>query len=139
MDGPPRCIVEFVSLAVMDWAGFKPLRTPKVHGTLGLMTINTDIFICVISGATRVAAVRPGENVQRISSVDFCQYLMAMSPGDKTDLSETLSTERTLIRTYRMEIFRTFMTMILATAPSIGLLQTIVNQSNTPALPLKSY
>ena len=74
IDAQPRCVVEFVSLALIDLADFKPLCAVKVHGTLGLAKINSDIFICIISGAARVATLRPGEDVQRIHSVDFCQY-----------------------------------------------------------------
>ena len=75
-DAQPRCVVEFISLAFVDLSGFKPLCALKVHGTLGLAKINSDIFICIISSAARVATVRPGEDVQRIVSVDFCQYLV---------------------------------------------------------------
>jgi hypothetical protein len=42
-----------------------------VYGTLGLINIKTDVFLCVITEALPVAAVRPGENVQRITSVEF--------------------------------------------------------------------
>lgn len=68
----PRCMVEFAALDDVDLNGFRELHTATVHGTLGLININTDIFLCVISGATRVATIRPGETVQRILAVEFC-------------------------------------------------------------------
>ena len=69
----PRCIVEFSSLDAVDLTDFRNLQTSGVHGTLGLININTDVYLCVISGAVRVATVRPGETVQRITSVVFCE------------------------------------------------------------------
>ncbi len=68
----PKCMVEFSALGEIDFDGFRELYTSTVHGTLGLVNIRSDVFLCIISGATRVATVRPGETVQRILSVDFC-------------------------------------------------------------------
>ncbi len=68
---PSKCMVEFTSLEKLDLADYHVLRATGVHGTLGLISINADVFLCVISGATRVATVRPEETVQRILSVDF--------------------------------------------------------------------
>lgn len=42
-----------------------------VYGTLGLVTINGDVFICLVNGQSKVAVVRPGENILRIQSVEF--------------------------------------------------------------------
>ncbi len=69
-----KCMVEFTTIESVDLTDYRIVRASGVHGTLGLISINTDVFLCVISGATRVATVRPGETVQRILSVDFCQY-----------------------------------------------------------------
>ena len=68
----PKCMVEFSALGDVDFAGFRELYTSTVHGTLGLVNIRSDVFLCIISGATRVATVRPGETVQKILSVAFC-------------------------------------------------------------------
>jgi endonuclease/exonuclease/phosphatase family metal-dependent hydrolase len=38
---------------------------------LGLITVNSDVFLVVVNGASKVATVRPGETVQRIHSVGF--------------------------------------------------------------------
>lgn len=66
-----KCMVEFSALEDVDLTDYRVLRAAGVHGTLGLININTDVFLCVISGATRVATVRPDETVQRILSVEF--------------------------------------------------------------------
>ncbi|KAK2750115.1 inositol polyphosphate 5-phosphatase [Myotisia sp. PD_48] len=67
---PPKCIVTFKkvdpSLGIMDYR-----RLGSGYGTLGLITLNSDIFICVITRATTVAEVRPGETVERIVAVEF--------------------------------------------------------------------
>ena len=72
----PKCIVEFTPLYKLDLADYHVLGANNVHGTLGLISIESDVFLCVISGADRVATVRPGETVQRIHSVEFCQCIL---------------------------------------------------------------
>jgi hypothetical protein len=90
-------MVEFATLEDVDLTEYRSLRLSGVHGTLGLININADVFLCVISGAVRVAMVRPNETVQRILSVDFCQsvclmlFLMLLKSADSTvtDLPKT--------------------------------------------------
>lgn len=65
--------MEFSRLNAVDLTDYRTLHSSAVHGTLGLININADVYLCVISGAVRVATVRPGETVQRILSVEFCQ------------------------------------------------------------------
>lgn len=48
-------MVEFTALEDVDLTGYRVLRASGVHGTLGLININADCFLCVISGAVRVA------------------------------------------------------------------------------------
>lgn len=69
-----RCMVEFAASDTIGLDGFRTLTPSGVQGTLGLITISDDVFLCVVSGAARVANVRPGETVQRISSVEFCEW-----------------------------------------------------------------
>ena len=64
-----RCMVEFSAHA--DLSEYRVLRSSGVHGTLGLINIGDDLFLCIITGATQVAKVRPNETVQRILSVEF--------------------------------------------------------------------
>lgn len=72
----PRCMVEFCTKDQFDLSEYVPVRSSSVHGTLGLINVNADTFICVISGASPVATIRPGENVLRIISVEFCKLLL---------------------------------------------------------------
>ncbi|KAL1302222.1 hypothetical protein AAFC00_002647 [Neodothiora populina] len=67
----PRCMVEFSLLQETDTSDFRSLSSLSAQGTLGLITIGGDIFLCVVNGSERVATVRPGENVQKITSVEF--------------------------------------------------------------------
>ena len=50
-----KCMVEFTAHNEVDLADYHVLRASGVHGTLGLININADVFLCVISGAVRVA------------------------------------------------------------------------------------
>ncbi|KAI4287004.1 MAG: hypothetical protein L6R35_003742 [Caloplaca aegaea] len=67
----PKCVVEFTTLEAVDLSGYRLLRDSGIYGTLGLINIDADNFLCVISAAVRVASVRPDENVQKILSVEF--------------------------------------------------------------------
>jgi hypothetical protein len=66
-----RCMVEFVHASSADLSDYRTLSPLPVHGTLGLITINNDVFICVVSQCEKVATVRPGETVQKIKGVEF--------------------------------------------------------------------
>ena len=68
----PRCMVEFSALNTVDLSDYKSFPQLSIYGTLGLISINSNVFLCIISGAALVATIRPGETVQRIISVDFC-------------------------------------------------------------------
>lgn len=65
-------MVEFAEKASVELSHFHPIGTIK--GTLGLITLNNDVFLCVITGAEEVATVRPGETVQKIFAVEFCAW-----------------------------------------------------------------
>lgn len=71
----PKCMVEFSAINEINLTDYRPLSS-GVYGTLGLININADVFLCVVSGSVRVATMRPGETVQRIISVEFCWYLL---------------------------------------------------------------
>ena len=71
-----RCAVEFDTLESARLDGYKSMRMEvinyRIHGTLGLITLNNDIFLCVVSGVSpRPIVIRPGETVRRIDAVDF--------------------------------------------------------------------
>ncbi|PYH97010.1 DNase I-like protein [Aspergillus ellipticus CBS 707.79] len=65
----PRCLVEFISSESLDLQGFRLLGDG--HGTLGLVTFGEDIFLCVVTGSSKAATIRPGETVSKIENVDF--------------------------------------------------------------------
>ncbi|KAL8655843.1 MAG: hypothetical protein Q9210_000645 [Variospora velana] len=67
----PQCGVEFTTLEAVDLSGYRLLRDSGIYGTLGLINVDADNFLCVISAAVKVASVRPDENVQKILSVEF--------------------------------------------------------------------
>ncbi|KAF1984647.1 hypothetical protein K402DRAFT_455789 [Aulographum hederae CBS 113979] len=67
----PRCMVEFARKQEVDLSEYRSVSSQSVYGTLGLMTVEGDVFLCVVGAATKTATVRPGETVQRILSVDF--------------------------------------------------------------------
>jgi len=67
----PRCMVEFSERDTADLREYRSLSTLSVYGTLGLITLNNDVFLCVVSKASKVATLRPGESVQQIQSVEF--------------------------------------------------------------------
>ncbi|KAJ5122846.1 hypothetical protein N7448_003980 [Penicillium atrosanguineum] len=65
----PRCQVEFSDISSVDLGSYRPLGAG--YGTLGLVTLNEDVFVCVVTGASQAATVRPGESVSRIDNVGF--------------------------------------------------------------------
>src|SRR5262245_28028002 len=69
--GAPKCIVEFSPWETANMQDYRPLSSRDVYGTLGLVTLNGDVFLCVVTQAARAATVRPGEAVQRIINVEF--------------------------------------------------------------------
>jgi len=76
----PRCMVEFVEKSTIDLKGYRTLTTAK--GTLGLITLGDDVFVCVATGSREVATVRPNETVQQIFAVEF--YCLNRADYDHT-------------------------------------------------------
>ncbi|EHK45198.1 hypothetical protein TRIATDRAFT_171660, partial [Trichoderma atroviride IMI 206040] len=66
-----KCMVEFSPITKKLLKDYRPLTPRPVYGTLGLISINGEVFLSVITQAVRAATVRPGETVERIASVDF--------------------------------------------------------------------
>ncbi|WPH03674.1 Hypothetical protein R9X50_00655700 [Acrodontium crateriforme] len=69
--GAAKCIVEFSPWESQDMKDYRSLSSLNVQGTLGLVTINGDVFLCVVTASSKAATVRPGEAIQRILNVDF--------------------------------------------------------------------
>lgn len=66
-----KCIVEFMPRSETTLSDYRPLISRPIYGTLGLISVDGDVFLSVINHATRVATLRPGETVERIASVSF--------------------------------------------------------------------
>ncbi|KAI0482270.1 SacI homology domain-containing protein [Xylariaceae sp. FL0804] len=66
-----KCMVEFSQISSQLLSDFRPLIPRPVYGTLGLISIGPDVFLCVVTHAAQVATVRPGETVQKIARVEF--------------------------------------------------------------------
>lgn len=101
--GTSRCIVEFLAKDCIDLNYYQLLSPLPVHGTLGLITINNIIFICVVTGATRVASIRPGETAEKIYGVEF--YCLNASTYDHTsrEISEQNITEDGFLSNIRVK------------------------------------
>ncbi|KAF6840029.1 SacI domain and endonuclease/exonuclease/phosphatase [Colletotrichum plurivorum] len=69
--GPSKCMVEFTQVTKKTLADYRPLTPRPIFGTLGLISVEGDVFLSVVTHATRVATLRPGETVERIASVAF--------------------------------------------------------------------
>lgn len=62
--------MEFSRLSAVDLQDYRPISHP-CKGTLGLITLGGDVFICLVNGSSHVATVRPGERVEKIHTVSF--------------------------------------------------------------------
>lgn len=83
-----HCLVEFCSLSSVDLTGYR--RLCDGHGTLGLIALDGDVFLCVVTGASKAATVRPGEAVWRIdnfvSIIHAMKMVLIMSPNPSLPL-----------------------------------------------------
>ena len=70
---PSKGMVEFSAIDSIDLSEYRVIRSSGIYGTLGLININADVFLCLITGSLKVASLRPWENVLKILSVEFCQ------------------------------------------------------------------
>lgn len=84
-----HCLVEFGSLSSVDLTGYRYICDG--HGTLGLIALDGDVFLCVVTGASKAATVRPGEAVWRIDNVHFrnsSHSLVYLIFSDQSSLSQ---------------------------------------------------
>jgi hypothetical protein len=51
--GAARCMVEFSRNEEVDLSDYRGLHSVNVHGTLGLITVNGDVFLVVVNGASK--------------------------------------------------------------------------------------
>lgn len=86
--GSSKGMVEFAALNDVDLSGFRVVRSSGIHGTLGLVNINADVFLCLITGAVRVATIRPQETVHKILAVEFRQTSIFLESLTGADLKQ---------------------------------------------------
>ena len=76
----PQCLVQFVPSASVNLSNYTLLRQSRIFGTLGLINISGDVFLCAVTSASEVANIRPSERVLRIAAVEFCTcYILPRS------------------------------------------------------------
>ncbi|KAJ7752739.1 SacI homology domain-containing protein [Mycena maculata] len=90
---PAQAVVEFLPQAEVNLANVIRLTTRIVKGCLGLISIEKDLFLAVVTSATEVGNTRPNaashsESVARIHEV--CFYSLTTSTWDDVP-AETLS------------------------------------------------
>ncbi|KAK7741648.1 Inositol-1,4,5-trisphosphate 5-phosphatase 1 [Diaporthe eres] len=66
-----KCMVEFTQVTRNTLSDYRPLTHRPIYGTLGLISVGRDVFLCVITHASRVSTLRPGETIERILAVEF--------------------------------------------------------------------
>ncbi|KAK7408148.1 Inositol-1,4,5-trisphosphate 5-phosphatase 1 [Neonectria punicea] len=86
-----KCMVEFAPVSKRLLQDYRRLTHRPIYGTLGLIAVNTEVFISVITHASRAATVRPGETVERIAGVAF--YCLSSADYDDVVPLESLEPE----------------------------------------------
>lgn len=84
-DSKPRsCSLTLVVRDELKNQGYKRLTYREIFGFIGLIEVDNNIFIGVITGASKVASPVPGETVNKIYAADF--YCLTDSRWDFMDL-----------------------------------------------------
>ncbi|KAB5580730.1 SacI homology domain-containing protein [Coniochaeta sp. 2T2.1] len=99
-----KCIVEFSPVSKQMLADYRPLTSRSIYGTLGFIALGRDVFICVITHASRVATLRPGETVERILSVQF--FCLNSSEYDDVVSLDTYDVSSDTVSTYGQSLSR---------------------------------
>lgn len=66
-----KCAIELIPKSSFISQPYKQLSRSKPHGFLGLIEINDDIFLCVITSKIHAAQPLQGENINKIADVEF--------------------------------------------------------------------
>ncbi|KAF9534756.1 inositol polyphosphate phosphatase [Crepidotus variabilis] len=102
-DGPAKAIVEFLPKDQVDLKNLVKLNNRIVKGCLGLISVDNDTFLAVVSNATEIGNTRPSathpENVARIHEV--CFYSLTASTWDEAPTDVLQPPESTLDSTLR--------------------------------------
>ncbi|RIA99440.1 SacI homology domain-containing protein [Glomus cerebriforme] len=67
----PQCNVTLVKDSDFDVSEYRRLSSKHVYGCLGLLQVEKDMFLAVVTGCTHIGEIRPGESVHRILDVEF--------------------------------------------------------------------
>lgn len=86
-----KCMVEFSAVSRRLLRDYRPLAPRPIYGTMGLIAVQGEVFLSVITRAARAATVRPGETVERISSMAF--YYLSSADYDDVVPLESLEPE----------------------------------------------
>jgi synaptojanin len=89
--GFAKCMVEFSRTSEHLLRDYRSLSPRPVYGTLGLISVQGEVFLSVITQAARAATVRPGETVERIGSVAF--YCLSSADYDDVVPLDSLEPE----------------------------------------------
>ncbi|KAG5517864.1 hypothetical protein PMAC_000318 [Pneumocystis sp. 'macacae'] len=65
------CIVKFCKWDDVDYSEYSLVTFKAVYGCIGLINIENNIFICLVTGYSQVAVIRSMETVNRIHDVEF--------------------------------------------------------------------
>lgn len=86
-----KCMVEFTPVSEKLLKDYRPLTPRPIYGTLGLIAVGGEVFIAVITHASKAATVRPGETVERIGGVAF--YCLSSADYDDVVPLESLESD----------------------------------------------
>lgn len=71
IDETGKCAIELVPKESFISQPFKQLSRSRPHGFLGLIEMDNDIFLCVITSKIHAAQPLPDENINKIVDVEF--------------------------------------------------------------------
>lgn len=80
-----KCAIELVPKKEFKGAEYQRISPRKIHGFLGLIEIEGDTFLCVITNSYKAATPLDGEVVHKIQSVEF--YSLTNPIWDFVDLN----------------------------------------------------
>ncbi|QSL66603.1 hypothetical protein MERGE_000985 [Pneumocystis wakefieldiae] len=65
------CIAKFCKWDDIDYSQYFLATSKPIYGCMGLISIEDNVFICLITGYSQVASVRATETINRIHDVEF--------------------------------------------------------------------
>ncbi|KTW30137.1 hypothetical protein T552_00615 [Pneumocystis carinii B80] len=65
------CIAKFCKWDDIDYSEYFLATSKVIYGCMGLISIENNVFICLITGYSQIASVRATETINRIHDVEF--------------------------------------------------------------------